>query len=82
MVASAAPALGADPFLLTIPVAVGASCAFMMPVATPPNAIVYGSGHVSVPQMARAGFLLNLVSIAVVVALTWLLVGPVFRVLV
>ncbi len=54
----------------------------MMPVATPPNAIVYGSGHVSVPQMARAGFLLNLVSIAVVVALTWLLVGPVFRVLV
>ncbi|WP_338025341.1 SLC13 family permease [Crenalkalicoccus roseus] len=82
LVASAAPALGADPFLLTIPVAVGASCAFMMPVATPPNAIVYGSGHVSVPQMARAGFLLNLVSIAVVVALTWLLVGPVFRVLV
>jgi sodium-dependent dicarboxylate transporter 2/3/5 len=78
LMASVAPALGADPFLLTIPVALAASCAFMLPVATPPNAIVYGSGHLTVAQMARAGFLLNLAGIAAIVGLTWLLVGPVF----
>jgi sodium-dependent dicarboxylate transporter 2/3/5 len=80
LMASVAPALGADPFLLTIPVALAASCAFMLPVATPPNAIVYGSGHLTVAQMARAGFLLNLAGIAAIVGLTWLLVGPVFAV--
>jgi sodium-dependent dicarboxylate transporter 2/3/5 len=50
----------------------------MLPVATPPNAIVFGSGHLTVAQMARAGFLLNLAGIAAIVGLVWLLVGPVF----
>lgn len=80
LMASVAPALAADPFLLTIPVALGASCAFMLPVATPPNAIVFGSGRLTVAQMARAGFLLNLAAIAIILALTTALVGPVFRV--
>jgi sodium-dependent dicarboxylate transporter 2/3/5 len=80
LMASVAPALGADPFLLTIPVALAASCAFMLPVATPPNAIVFGSGHLTVAQMARAGFLLNLAGVAAIVGLTWLFVGPVFAV--
>ncbi|MCB4823485.1 SLC13 family permease [Roseicella aerolata] len=80
LVASLAPALGADPFLLTIPTALAASCAFMMPVATPPNAIVYGSGHLTIAQMARAGFWLNLLSIAVIVGLAWLAVGRLFAV--
>ncbi|NGM20103.1 DASS family sodium-coupled anion symporter [Roseomonas stagni] len=80
LMASVAPALGADPFLLTIPVALAASCAFMLPVATPPNAIVFGSGHLTVAQMARAGFLLNLAGIVAIVGLTWLFVGPVFAV--
>ena len=49
--------------LLAIPAALGASCAFMLPVATPPNAIVYGSGKISIPQMSKAGVWLNLLFI-------------------
>jgi solute carrier family 13 (sodium-dependent dicarboxylate transporter), member 2/3/5 len=56
-----------------VPVALAASCAFMMPVATPPNAIVYGSGQVTIPQMARAGLLLNLLFIGAIVLLTYTL---------
>jgi sodium-dependent dicarboxylate transporter 2/3/5 len=78
LAAAVAPALAVDPFLLTIPVALAASCAFMLPVATPPNAIVYGSGHLTVAQMARAGFLLNLAGIVVITAVTWAAVGAVF----
>lgn len=59
--------------LLTIPACIAASCAFMMPVATPPNAIVFGSGHLKISQMIRAGFALNLFGIAVVTGLSYLL---------
>ena len=55
-----------DPLLVTAAVALAASCAFMLPVATPPNAIVFGSGLIRVPQMARAGFLINVLGIIVV----------------
>ena len=55
-----------DPLLVTAAVALAASCAFMLPVATPPNAIVFGSGLIKVPQMARAGFLINVLGIIVV----------------
>jgi sodium-dependent dicarboxylate transporter 2/3/5 len=51
---------------LSIPVALAASCAFMLPVATPPNAIVYGSEKFTIAQMMRAGFYLNVVGIVVV----------------
>jgi sodium-dependent dicarboxylate transporter 2/3/5 len=78
LVASVAPALGTDPFMLTIPAALAASCAFMMPVATPPNAIIYGSGQVTIAQMVKAGFWLNLVSILVITGLAWLAVGTLF----
>lgn len=71
--AALAVGIGADPLLLAVPVALGASCAFMMPVATPPNAIVYGSGRVTIPQMARAGFWLNLVMIVLATAAAFLL---------
>lgn len=70
--------LGLDPILLAAPVAMAASCAFMLPVATPPNAIVFGSGLVSIPQMVRAGLWLNLLSIAVVTAFAVLLLPLVF----
>ena len=60
VVASLATGIGMNPMLLAIPTALAASCAFMMPVATPPNAIIYGSGHVSIQEMARAGVWLNL----------------------
>ena len=61
----------------TAAVAIAASCAFMLPVATPPNAIVFGSGLIKVPQMARAGFLLNLIGIFLVSLVAVFLV-PIF----
>lgn len=71
--------VGIDPMLLCVPAAMAASCAFMMPVATPPNAIVYGSGHVRIGQMVKGGFVLNLVGIVLVTAFT-LLAAMVFDV--
>jgi len=72
--------LGENPFLLTVPAALGASCAFMLPVATPPNAIVYGSDLLTIPQMSRVGVWLNLLFIVVVTALAYTLLGVAFGV--
>jgi sodium-dependent dicarboxylate transporter 2/3/5 len=67
-----ASALGLPPQLLAAAIAVAASCAFMLPVATPPNAIVFATGQVSQATMMRCGLALNLVSIAVITTLaTW-----------
>ena len=63
ILASVAIGLGENPLLLAIPAVFGASCAFMLPVATPPNAIVYGSGKITIPEMSKAGLWLNLVFI-------------------
>jgi len=75
VIAALALGIGQEPLLLALPAVLGASCAFMLPVATPPNAIVYGSGRVSIPQMARAGFWLNLVFIAVITLLGYAVFG-------
>ena len=69
-----ASALGLPPQLLAAAIAVAASCAFMLPVATPPNAIVFATGQVSQATMMRCGLALNLLSIAVITTLatcTW-----------
>jgi sodium-dependent dicarboxylate transporter 2/3/5 len=58
---------------LVMPVAIAASCAFMLPVASPPNAIVFGTGRVPQRTMIRVGFVLNLVFIALITALSLLL---------
>jgi sodium-dependent dicarboxylate transporter 2/3/5 len=71
-----APALQVDPFLLIVPAAIAASCAFMLPVATPPNAVVFGSGLVSIPQMCRAGLWLNLLGIVLITGLTYAVALP------
>lgn len=63
---AAAVGMGADPLMLALPVVLAASLGFMLPVATPPNAIVYGSGAVTAQQMLRAGAILDIVSILVV----------------
>jgi sodium-dependent dicarboxylate transporter 2/3/5 len=80
LLAVAAIAIGENPLLLCIPAALAASCAFMLPPATPPNAIVFGSGQVTIPQMARAGVWLNVMSIMILVIASYLLVVPVFDV--
>lgn len=61
-----ASSLGLNPILLAMPVTIGASMAFMFPVATPPNAIVFSSGHMKVKDMMKAGILLNIFSIALI----------------
>jgi len=69
-----------DPLLIIVPAGIAASCAFMLPVATPPNAIVFGSGHVSIPQMSRAGFWLNLIAILLIPLMAWAVIMPVLGV--
>ena len=59
-------AIGVDPLLLAAPVALGASCGFMLPVGTPPNAMVYGTGRISITDMIRAGFWFDLLMIVLV----------------
>jgi sodium-dependent dicarboxylate transporter 2/3/5 len=67
--------LDAGPVLFALPAALAATCAFMMPVATPPNAIVYASHQVTIPQMARSGLALNLVCIVAIPLATYLIAG-------
>jgi len=78
VVAGLAIGIGENPILLALPATVAASCAFMMPVATPPNAIVFGSGMLTVPEMARTGLILNLVSILVLTVFAYLVMVPLF----
>ena len=76
--ALATETLAVHPLLLMLPVTVAASFAFMLPVATPPNAIVFGSGAVSMREMVRHGLLLNLLAIVVTTILVRLLAPPLF----
>lgn len=78
VVGGVAMGLDLDPLLLTIPVALAATCAFMLPVATPPNAVAFGSGYVTVAQMVKGGLWLNVIGIVLVTATVYLLAVPVF----
>ena len=78
ILASVAVATGLHPLLLMIPATMSASCAFMMPVATPPNAIVFGSNRLTIAQMARAGIVLNLVGALVIATVVYTLGLAVF----
>jgi sodium-dependent dicarboxylate transporter 2/3/5 len=69
---SIAQTMGLPPVLMAALIAVGASCAFMLPVATPPNAIVFGSGYVPQKEMMRVGLLLNLCMIFIIASGAWL----------
>ena len=70
ILAAAAPAMGIDPFRLLIPATIAASMAFMLPVGTPPNAIVYATGHVTMKQMIRTGFGLNVMAVIAITVAT------------
>ncbi len=73
ILASVAVATGTHPLVLMIPATMSASCAFMMPVATPPNAIVFGSNRLSIAEMARAGIFLNLIGALVIATVVYTL---------
>ncbi|MFT7128365.1 MAG: sodium-dependent dicarboxylate transporter 2/3/5 [Gammaproteobacteria bacterium] len=76
VVAAVAVELGYSPVLLAVPVALAASCAFMLPVATPPNAIVFSSGLLTIRQMAKAGVAMNLLAL-ILISLVALLLVPI-----
>lgn len=78
VIAALATAMDVEAMMLLVPAALGASMAFMMPVATPPNAIVFGGGQLTIPDMAKAGFWVNIAAIAVITMLCWFLVPLLF----
>jgi sodium-dependent dicarboxylate transporter 2/3/5 len=73
ILAPLALAIGVHPYLLMVAATVAASCAFILPVATPPNAVVFGSGFLSIPDMVRAGIWLNVISIILLSLFTYFL---------
>ncbi|WP_300878436.1 anion permease, partial [uncultured Parasutterella sp.] len=66
LLAAAAPVLGIPTEQVLLVTTIGASAAFMMPVATPPNAIIFGTGRIQIGEMIKAGFWLNVISIIVI----------------
>ena len=76
LLAALSTAIKVHPLLLMIPVTISASCAFMLPVATPPNAIVFSSGRVPIAKMATVGIVLNLVGVVLVTLLVLFVAGP------
>ncbi|MDG1484758.1 MAG: SLC13 family permease [Porticoccaceae bacterium] len=75
ILAAASLGAGFEPAILMLPAALSASCAFMLPVATAPNAIVFGAGKMTVEQMVREGFTLNLIGVTVITAVVYLWLG-------
>lgn len=73
-------AFGENPLLFAIPAALAASCAFMLPIGTPPNAIVFGSGLIEIKQMVRTGVLLNFLAIGIINLMCYLLLPHIFGV--
>ena len=75
ILAPAALAAGIEPSLLMVPAAMSASCAFMLPVATAPNAIVFGSGYIPIAHMVKEGMILNFIGAMVITLVCYLLVA-------
>lgn len=73
ILASISVSLQINPMLLMVPATIAASFAFMMPVGTPPNAIVFGTGRIRIPEMAKVGLILNFIGIAVIASLFYLI---------
>ncbi len=80
VIAGMADVLKIDPLLLGIPMTLAASCASMLPMGTPPNAIVFASGHIRLPQMMKAGFVMNIVSIILITLFCYFLLPGLMRV--
>jgi len=71
-------AMGESPAMLAIPAALAASCAFMMPVATPPNSIVFASGQLRISEMMKAGFILNIIGVFLITGISYTVAASVF----
>lgn len=80
VVCSLADSIGMNPLLLGIPMTLAASCASMLPMGTPPNAIVFASGHIKLKQMLKAGFVMNIVSVILITLFCWLLLPLLMKV--
>jgi sodium-dependent dicarboxylate transporter 2/3/5 len=80
LLGSLAVAIKANPLLLMIPATLSASCAFMLPVATPPNAIVFGSGEVKMADMMKVGIVMNLIGVVLITTMIYLLGLAVFEI--
>jgi sodium-dependent dicarboxylate transporter 2/3/5 len=77
ILARASDAMGVSPLLLMVPATISASCAFMMPVATPPNAIVFASGHIEMGRMVKTGIIINFIGVILVTLTFYLAASPV-----
>ncbi|MEI7472191.1 MAG: DASS family sodium-coupled anion symporter [Chitinophagaceae bacterium] len=73
VISAVADALHINPLLLGIPMTLGASCAGMLPMGTPPNAIVFSSGHIKLHQMLKTGFVMNIIAVILITLFSWLL---------
>jgi sodium-dependent dicarboxylate transporter 2/3/5 len=80
IIAALAVSIHINPLLLMLPATVSASMAFMLPVATPPNAIVFGSNKISVMQMAKTGLLLNILGAVIITLMTYFWGDSVFHI--
>jgi sodium-dependent dicarboxylate transporter 2/3/5 len=79
VIAGIADALHLNPVMLGLPMTLAASCASMMPMGTPPNAIAFASGHIQLKQMVKTGFVMNIVSVILITLFCWLLVPILMR---
>jgi sodium-dependent dicarboxylate transporter 2/3/5 len=78
VIAGLADALGIHPILLGVPMTLGASCASMLPMGTPPNAIVFASGHIKLSHMLKAGLIMNLIAAVLISLFSWFVIPWVF----
>jgi sodium-dependent dicarboxylate transporter 2/3/5 len=78
VLAGLAMAVDVHPLALMLPAAMAANCAFMLPVGTPPNAIVFGTGKISIQEMAKTGFSLNIIALIIIVGFTYLALPVVY----
>jgi sodium-dependent dicarboxylate transporter 2/3/5 len=79
VVSSLADALGMNPLMLGIPMTLAASCAGMLPMGTPPNAIVFSSGYIKLKHMTKAGLVMNIISVILITLFGWFLLPLILK---
>ena len=78
LIAGVAMGMGEPLLNMIIPTTIAASCAFMLPMATPPNAIVFASGHIKVAEMAKIGFILNFLAVLILIGVAYYIIPLIF----